>query len=112
MLRRDGQQTTDGVFDGADASTDVDDLRLHIQVRRLQLVDGGRVCLSVFIQSLLCLQRGSPEAVGLDEDVQFTVEQLQVEILLGDADIVISDGDPMVSDTAIKMVFINGETVK
>ncbi|MBR0138391.1 MAG: amidohydrolase [Erysipelotrichaceae bacterium] len=29
-----------------------------------------------------------------------------------DADIVISDGDPMVSDTAIKTVFINGEAVK
>lgn len=29
-----------------------------------------------------------------------------------DADIVITDGDPMVSDTAIRTVFINGEVVK
>ena len=83
-LRRNGQQFAKGILSGADGTTGIDDLRLHTQVRRLQLVDSGGVSLTVLIECLLGLERGVPETVGLLEDVELTVEQQEIVVLLCD----------------------------
>ena len=52
------------------------------------------------------------KAITINPARQIRISDRVGSIEIGkDADIVITDGDPMVSSTAIKKVFINGEAV-
>ena len=84
MLRGDAEQAADLILGRTDIALDADDLQLHVEPRRLLLVDGRGVGLTVLIEGLLGIERGLPKTVGLDEDVKLAVEQLEIEILLGD----------------------------
>ena len=76
-------QAADGILHTAYVAARIDNLCLHVQVRRLHLIDCGRVRLAVFPKCLLGVQRDVPEAVGLRQDIQLSVEQLQHVVLLG-----------------------------
>ena len=83
VLRCNGQQATDGILDAEDVATHVGNLGLHVEVRRLHLVDGRAIRLTILPEGNLCLQRGFPQAVGLRENLQLSVEHLQQVVLLG-----------------------------
>ena len=50
------KQTADGILGGTDVAAYIENLRLHIQIGRLHLVDGGRVRLAILPQRLLRFQ--------------------------------------------------------
>ena len=56
MLRGGSQQLTDGILDSEDMTAGIDNLRLHVQIRCLHLVDSSAVGLTVFPKCLLGLK--------------------------------------------------------
>ena len=76
VARRPAQQQADVVLDGADGAARVNNLCLHVQVGCLHLVDSGAEGFAVLPEGLFRLQRLVPEAVGLQENLQLTVEHL------------------------------------
>ena len=76
MLRGGSQQLTDGILDSENITSGIDNLRLHVQIRCLHLVDGSTVGLTVLPKCLLGFKRLVPQTIGLYENVQLAVEHL------------------------------------
>ena len=84
-LRSNAKKFAEGILCSSDVATYVNNLCLHVQVGRLQLVDSGAVSLAVLVERLLGFERSVPDAVGLGEDVQLAVEQQKQVVLLSDS---------------------------